>query len=300
MTDFQLNGLIAAPFTPFDAHGSVNLDLVPALADQLKANGVAGAFVCGTTGEGPSLSTAERIRISDTWLKHQSEDLKIIIHVGHLSIAEARMLARHAEESGADAIGSIAPSFFKPGPEALVAYCQEIAAEAPSLPFYYYHMPSMTGVSVTALEFLQAAHGRIQTLTGVKFTHEDLSDYRACREFADGKYDILFGRDEILLNALALGATGAVGSTYNYLAPLFRKVMQAYANGDLETARTNQTKATEIISIMVEAGGLTAAKSMMRMIGFDCGSPRLPLQGLRDTEEQHLRHRLEDAGFFDL
>ena len=295
-----LGGLIAAPFTPFRPDGSVALETVPRLAQLLTSNGVSGAFVCGTTGEGYSMSTDERKQVAMAWRKSAPAGLKIIVHVGHSSAVEGRELARHAQEIGADAISTIAPSFFKP-PTAveLVAWCREVASAAPGLPFYYYHLPSMTGVTIPTVDFLREADGKIPTLAGIKFTYEDLEDFRAASTFGGGRYDILFGRDEILLQGLQLGAPGAVGSTYNYASPLYRGIMQAFSSGNLALAEREQAKARKFIDVMVAAGGLPAGKTIMKFVGVDCGPVRLPLRNLTKAEEEKLRADLAAQGFFD-
>ncbi|MBI5381906.1 MAG: dihydrodipicolinate synthase family protein [Opitutae bacterium] len=295
-----LHGLVAAPFTPFKSDGAVALDVVPRLATLLARNDVKGAFICGTTGEGASLTTTERLQLASAWRQAAPAGLKLIVHVGHSSIQESRSFARHAQEIGADAIATIAPSFFKPpGVVELVAWCREVAAAAPTLPFFYYHMPSMTGLNITATDFLREADGKIPTLVGVKFTYEDLADYQSARAFADGRYAILFGRDEILLDGLKLGAPGAVGSTYNYAAPVYQKVMQAFAAGDLATAAKEQAKARAFIDVMNARGGLPIGKMIMKLIGVDCGPVRLPLRQPPEAMEQELRAALTSVGFFD-
>lgn len=294
-----LTGLIAAPHTPFRPNGEVALDVIPQQAALLSRNGVSGAFVCGTTGEGNSLTTQERRQVVEAWRKALPAGVKLVVHVGHLSVRESSALARHAQDVGADAIATIAPSFFRPGVAELVAWCQQVAAAAPALPFYYYHMPVMTGVNVSVMDFLAHAEGQIPSLVGIKFTHEDLFDYSRASRFANGRYSILFGRDEILLAGLSLGATGAVGSTYNFASPLYLSLMRAFAAGDLAKARAEQAKSQEFIAIMSQAGGIVAGKAAMKMIGIDCGPVRLPLRALTPAQEAKLRTDLEGIGFFD-
>lgn len=295
-----LSGLIAAPFTPFHADGSLALETVPALAALLSRNGVNGAFVCGTTGEGFSLTTAERRSVAEAWRATMPPGLALIVHIGHLSLGEARELARHAQQIGADAIATIAPSFFKPaGVRELVDWCRVAAEAAPRLPFYYYHMPAMTGVAISAAEFLAEAADRIPTLAGVKFTHEDLDDYQAAHAMDGGRFDVLFGRDEILLSGLTHGARGAVGSTYNYAAPLYQRILRAYAAGDLVAAEKAQAQAVAFIDIMKRHGGLSAGKAIMKLIGIDCGPVRLPLRAVTPATEAALRAELNAIGFFE-
>jgi N-acetylneuraminate lyase len=296
----SLTGLIAAPHTPFHADGSLATEVIAQQARLLASNGVAGAFICGTTGEGPSLTSDERRRVVEAWVAARPESLAVIAHVGHLSFGEAAAFARHAQETGADAIATLAPGFFKPGSvEDLVAWCAKIAGAAPKLPFYYYHMPAMTGVSFPAADFLRVAAERIPTLAGVKFTHENLMDFSRSLELDGGKYDVLFGRDEILLSALALGARGAVGSTYNFAAPLYQRIISAFNRGDIAGARRDQSRSMEFIEIHNRYGGLVAGKAIMKLIGVDCGPVRLPLRAITAADEAKLRADLEKIGFFE-
>lgn len=296
----HLTGLIAAPFTAFDADGSVNLPMIEKQAASLVTNDVTGAFVCGTTGEGPSLTTAERMLVAERWQSVCGEKLRVIVHVGHTSIRDSCALAADAQRIGAAGVGCLAPFFYKPSNVAdLVGFCAEVAAAAPALPFYYYQIPSMTGVSIPAADYLRAATDRIPNLAGVKFTFENLMDYAECIRLEHGRYDILFGRDEILLAGLSLGARGAIGTTYNFAAPVYHRVLSSFAKGDLATAQAEQGRANAMISLLLRFGGLPAGKAVMKMIGLDCGPVRLPLRTLTEPEEKRLREELERIGFFE-
>jgi len=295
-----LSGLIAAPFTPFRPDGELALDVIPRMAAFLAANGVSGAFICGTTGEGHSLTVDERKRVAEAWRKAAPAGLKVIVHAGHLSLGESRALARHAQETGVDAIATIAPSFFKPaGAAELVAWCQQVAAAAPDLPFYYYHMPAMTGVNTPVIDFLTQAEGKIPTLAGIKFTHENLMDYSLSAAYGGGKYTMLFGRDEILLAGLSLGGAGAVGSTYNFAAPIYARIIRAFESGDLPAARREQVRVQQFIAILHAHGGLPAGKTIMKLVGIDCGPVRQPLRNLPPEQVAKLKADLEAIGFFD-
>jgi N-acetylneuraminate lyase len=294
----RLAGLIAAPFTAFHPDGKVNLEMIPRQASALSAHGVQGAFICGTTGEGFSLTNEERMQIAEAWVHCAPRDLKVIMHVAHNSVGESQKLAAHAESIGAAAVATIGPTFFKPASvEELIDFCAPTAAAAASLPFYYYHMPAMTGVSLPMPDFLRAAAKRIPNLAGIKYTDENLMAYAQCLDLEEGRFDVLFGRDEILLAALALGATGAVGSTYNYMAPVYVKLMEAFQAGDLRAARRWQMLSIRIIAVMVRHGGLPAGKAIMKLSGLDCGPVRPPLRNLQPQEYASLKQELEQAGF---
>ncbi|MGD2175452.1 MAG: dihydrodipicolinate synthase family protein, partial [Candidatus Brocadiaceae bacterium] len=117
--------------------------------------------------------------------------------------------------------------------------------------------------------------------------------------FRDGRYDMLFGREEILLSALALGARGAVGTTFNLAAPLYLRIMEAFAEGELARARADQHRAEQFVGVLRRFGGIAAAKAAMGMIGLDCGPVRPPLRPPDEEALSACRSQLEAVGFFD-
>jgi N-acetylneuraminate lyase len=297
----NLHGLIAAPFTPMTETGEINTGPIVKYARHLINSKVAGAFVCGTTGEGISMTTVERNAILREWVTHSGNELKIIAHVGGNSLPQSMELAAFAERQGAYAIASFAPSFFKPGTAGeLVSFLAPIAAAAPDTPFYFYHFPSLTGVNIPVISFLEEADGIIPTLAGVKYTHFDLYDMQQCMAYKDGKYEILHGYDEVLLGGLALGVRSAVGSTYNYMAPLYLRLWEAFNRGDLESARKHQQVSVQVVRQLNKyGGGVRAGKEIMKLTGIDCGPCRLPIRPFSPEESDSLRVDLETIGFFE-
>lgn len=296
----KLEGLIAAPFTPMTADGALNLPAVKPYADLLVASGVKGVFICGTTGESASLTTDERRAVAEAWVAAAAGRLKVIVHVGSNCAADAIALAQHAEQSGADAIGAMAPYFFKPQTAAeLVAWFTPIA-NSNSLPFYYYNMPSMSGVSVSVPEFLALGGKAMPTLAGVKFTHNNLMEMSQCLTLDEGRYEVLHGYDEILLCGLSLGATAAVGSTYNYAAKVYNRLLDAFRAGDIAAAARLQQYSVKIVEVIIRhGGGVRGGKAIMRLVGVDCGSCRLPLAPFTEAEYTELKSELEAIDFFN-
>jgi N-acetylneuraminate lyase len=296
--EFRLNGLVAATFTPMHADGALNLGQVETVVEHLIGSGVAGLYVCGTTGEGPSLSNEEREAVVTAHVAAARGRVPVIVQVGHTSLCEAARLASHAQAAGAQGISAVAPWYFKPASvEVLVDCLAVITAAAPDLPFYYYHLPSVTGVDLNVCELLRLAADGLPTLAGIKYTAASVDEYQACIEYAGGRFDILFGRDEMLLSGLAAGARGAVGSTYNYLAPLYRRVIDAFGHSDLDEARRLQGLAVRLVHAIVRRRGLAGLKATMQVLGLDCGPTRLPVATLSPDEIKTLRNELETLGF---
>jgi N-acetylneuraminate lyase len=301
MNKTKLTGLIAATHTPFHQDGSLNLTVVETQAAHLLKNGVKTVFIGGTTGESSSLALDERRALSQRWSEvARGTEMKVIVHVGSNCLADARVLAAQAQQLGATAISALAPSYFKPRSlDTLVACAADIAAAAPETPFYFYDIPVMTGVSFSMPDFLALAHERIPTLAGLKFTNPDLMSFQQCQRARGGAFDVPWGCDEYLLAALALGATNAVGSTYNFAAPVYRRLWRAFDAGDLATARDEQFRSVQLVAALAPLGFMGAAKATMKMLGVDVGPARLPNGNLDTTQLKQLHGDLETLGFFE-
>jgi N-acetylneuraminate lyase len=294
-----LHELVAAAHSPFHDDGSLAPEVVPTQAAFFAANGIRTVFITGSTGECHSLTCAERLLLYEAWAAAApAHDIAVIAHVGGNSIEDARALARRARDLELSAISALAPSYFKPAALAdLIGWCAAIAAEAPALPFYYYDIPVMTGVSLPMDRFLLEAPARIPNLAGIKFTNPDLVSYRRSLEAAGGHFDLPWGVDEALLAALATGARGGVGSTYNWAPRLYFDLMSAFNRGDLVEARRLQSISIGMIDAMAAIGFMGAAKALMNRLGVPVGPARAPLGNPTVEQVNALVVRLGKLGF---
>jgi N-acetylneuraminate lyase len=298
----KIKGLINAPFTPFHADGSLNLDPIPEYAALLVRNGLKGVFINGSSGEGYMLDEQERMQVAEAWMKAAPAGFKVIVHVGSTCVKSSRRLAAHAQAIGAWGIGAMATPFPRIGRvEELVKYCEEIAAGAPDLPFYYYHIPAFNNAFLSMYDFLKAVDGRIPNFAGIKYTFESLYEYNKCRRYKDGKFDMLHGQDETILPCLAMGgAQGGIGGTTNYNGRVLTGILEAWEKGDLETARELQNFSQDVIDVICHyRGNIVGGKRIMKLIGLDLGPNRTPFQNMTDEEEQAMRAELEAINFFE-
>lgn len=299
----NLQGLVAATITPMTEHGEINLSVIGQYVDYLvEKQGVKNIFVNGTTGEGLSLSISERRLLAEEWVTKGRNKLdQVVIHVGALSLKESQELAKHAAEIGADGIAVIAPFFLKPqDKDDLIAFLKEVAAAAPALPFYYYHIPALTGVKIRAEELLDGIQEKIPTFRGLKFSDTDLLDFGQCvDQYRQRQFAFLFGVDEQLLSALVMGATGAVGSTYNYLGQKTNQMLAAYEQKDLSSALRYQFYIQRFINFVVKLGfGVSQTKAIMSLVsGIPMGPPRLPLQRASKEFIDNAEAKLKSLGF---
>ena len=308
----KIKGLIDAPFTPMHPNGDINLEPIPAYAAMLAKNGLKGVFINGSSGEGYMLTPDERKQVAEAWVKAAPEGFKVIVHVGSCCLRESAELARHAEEIGAWGIGAMAPPFPKIGRvEELVQYCEDIAKAAPSLPFYYYHIPAFNedqrshialrpwGTELHQLHFQQDT--LIGGIPGIKYTFESLYEYNQCRLYKDGKYDMLHGQDETILPSLAQGgAQGGIGGTTNYNGRELTGIIEAWEKGDIDTAREKQNFSQAVINVICNyRGNIVGGKRIMKLIGLDLGPNRTPFRNMTDREEAAMKAELEAINFFD-
>lgn len=298
----KITGLINAPFTPFYPNGEVNLEPIPAYAAMLAKNGIKGVFINGSSGEGYMLTEEERMLLTEKWIESAPENFKVIVHVGSTCVKQSNKLAAHAQEAGAWGIGAMASPFPKAGRiEELVKYCEEIACGAPKLPFYFYHIPALSGVFLPMLPFLKAVDGRIPNFAGIKYTFESIYEYNQCRLYKNNKFDMLHGQDETILPSLAMGgAQGGIGGTTNYNGRELVGIIDAWNAGDIETAREKQNFSQDVINVIVNyRGNIVGGKRIMKLIGLDLGKNRTPFQNMSDEEEEAMKKELEAIGFFE-
>ncbi|MCT4591410.1 MAG: dihydrodipicolinate synthase family protein [Carboxylicivirga sp.] len=296
----KINGSIAAPFTPMHADGSINYDRIDNYADFLVRNQLDGAFICGSSGEGALLTIEERKKIAERWLIASNGRLKVIVHTGGTCLEDQKVLAKHAAETGAYAIASMAPAFLPPRRnEELVAYCKVIAEAASELPFYYYHIPPLNNVSLSVVDLLTEADKEIPNFAGVKYTHDNMYEFDQCKYVADGKFEMLHGLDETYLSGLAYGTRAGVGGTYNHIFGVYKEMAEAFENNDIERARELQHRSHLFINILIRfRGNIVAGKHMMKFMGIDCGPNRLPMQTITEEESKLVKQELEAIDFF--
>lgn len=302
LQEFRVKGLVAATFTPMKKNLEVDYERIAPYAEFLLDQGVKSVFVNGTTGEGANLTTTERKLIAQKWMEVASGKMdNIMVHVGGSNLTESIELAAHADKIGAHAIGLVAPTYFKPQTEeSLLEYCRLVAEAAPKTPFYYYHIPSFTGVDFIMTEFMNGMIKNVPTFRGIKFSHTDYMDLHQCFLKENAKYNILFGCDQQLLCAMVLGVDAAIGSTYNYMGRTYNRMIEAYAKGDLAMARQQLNKAQLlVIEALKSSCNISAFKTIMKISGFDVGPVRPALTNIGSEEAEELVDKLNKMGFKD-
>lgn len=285
-----LQGLTSAAYTPLTSDGELNLRAIPDYVEYLIEKGLNALYVCGTTGEGISLTTDERKTLLEAFVGAVHGRIPVVVQVGANSVKECVSLASHAQSVGADAISATAPSYYKVTTEAsLLDFMKQLAAGAPKLPFFYYHIPSFTGAALDMPKFLKMAENEIPNLAGLKYTDTKVFEYQECLTMENGRFEVLWGCDEMLLSALAVGAKGGIGSTYALIPEIYQGILAAWDRGDIPSARFLQLQSWKYVRWCNASGPFHAVqKYLLSRLGLEMGPCRTPLGNLTDEQKSKI------------
>lgn len=293
----KLSGLISAPYLTLGQDAILSVDSIPRYQNYLKSNQINGAFINGSTSVFSALSTQERKDNLDAWVKSKESNFKLINHVGHTNLFEAIELTKHSIGK-VDAIAALAPYYFKISSlEKLIDYCRKIAESAPDIPFYYYHIPVLTGTNVSMKSFIDRAANEIPNFAGIKFSEANFQDFQYCLEYNNRSFDILFGVDEKFSSTLPLGAKGWVGSTYNFIAPLYFEIQKQFDLGNVQQAHDLQKLSVQFVEYLEAQGGyLGISKGLLNQFGLQTGPSRFPFHTPEDKFYDKILEDLNQMG----
>lgn len=254
----------------------------------------------GSTGEGLSITIKQRKEITEAYIKAINKRVLVIVNVSHSSYEVSADLTNHAVTCGADAVSATLPAYYNISSiEQLTYAIQKIADCQDEIPFIYYHIPGKTGLNFKMNTFLEKIGDRLPQLKGIKYTSGTIDDFVLCQQHYGDRYKMFFGVDELFLPALAIGADCFIGSTYNFMQPLFQNVIHKYADGDKSGALAYYVKAISVIHTFLKYDGLSAQKAIMKMIGHDFGPPKSPVLSLTNSEYSQLQDDLNRINYFD-
>lgn len=280
----KFKGIFPALLTPFDRHGNVNTEVLRELVDYNLKKGVTGFYVGGSTAEAFLLTEKERLQIMKTVSEQSNGKCTLIAHVGCISTAQSIKFAKEAQELGYDAVSSVAPFYYKFSFEEIKKFYFDIV-NAVDLPMFIYNFPAFSGVNLTVdniKEFLTD-----DRFLGVKHTS---FDYFALERFKTAFPEKLVynGYDEMFLAGLSMGADGAIGSTFNFMAEKFIQIRELFLQNDLQSAQKVQREANIIIQALCKVGVMQGEKAVLDALGFDFGPARAPFGSLSEAQKDEL------------
>jgi N-acetylneuraminate lyase len=289
------HGTWPALITPTNVDGGVNFTVLRELVQHLLARQVDGFYVCGATGEGIFMTVEERKQVIETVHEVVAGRVPLIVHVGCMATRDAMALASHAAQVGVNGVSSLLPLLPNTAESARLHYTS-IASAAQGLSFF----PYLYGGQVDAVTLMRDLAQRIPNLGGAKYTGSNLFELRQLLDLAGERWAIFSGMDEQCAFAAMFGAPGHIGSTLNLMPGVYRQIRQRLAEGNLAAARDLQLRANQVTAVLFSFGFFGALREAMRMLGFECGQPRLPNLPLPEARCEEFHQALAAAGFAEL
>ncbi|MBS1829875.1 MAG: dihydrodipicolinate synthase family protein [Acidobacteria bacterium] len=288
----SLFGILPAVVTPLDSQGNLSISSYEALLARVYGQGVHGIYVAGQTGEGLSLTVADRKKLAEASVANSPKGSQVIVHIGAHRTVDAIELAKHASSVGVTAVSSLPPIGVFSFPE-IKSYYQALAA-ASDVPFLIYFFPGLCPAITSHDQILELC--TIPNVVGLKFT--DMNLYRLERIKKQG-HVVYNGHDEVLAAGLLMGADGGIGTFYNLTPELFLEVFRCMQAKDIEGAMKAQARINELIELTLRVPALSAVKRMMTWSGIPCGDPVAPRRTMTAEDEQKLIAMLAASSFKD-
>jgi 4-hydroxy-tetrahydrodipicolinate synthase len=283
--ELKLRGIITALVTPFSNSGDVDEGALADIVQFQVRSGVNGLFPLGTTGMGPAMEPDERKRVAEIVTDSVDGRIPVIVQVGDSNPKVSLELARHAENVGADAVASLNPFYYHPGPETVVEHYRRLA-EATKLPLLVYNIPRNTGNNIDTQLLRQLS--QIPHLIGIKDSSRDFSQLLDYLASVPKGFTVINGTDSYLFSAYCAGVSAGVSATANAVPELFVRMYEAYLSNDLKSGQELQKK-IHAVRDATSSPALAPLLEALKFRGMKSGNVRPPLRSMSPKEVADLR-----------
>jgi 4-hydroxy-tetrahydrodipicolinate synthase len=282
-----LGEVLTATVAPFDANRAVDYDRYRELCAFLVENGSDGVVVNGTTGEAPTLSEKERVRLVEAALEAVGDRATVVAGTGTNSTAQSIRLTEQAHEAGAHAVLVVTPYYNKPPPRGIVEHFKAVAA-ATDRPVMAYNIPGRVVINIEPETMAELAE--IPNVTAVKQSNADLEQARRIVELG---LDLYAGDDNLVLPFVELGGRGGVCVHTHIVGPQVKELIRLAREGDLERARQLDEELEPAYELIGVVTGPIQIKAALNLLGHEVGGVRLPLVEASDEQVAQIRGCLE-------
>jgi 4-hydroxy-tetrahydrodipicolinate synthase len=285
-----LGEVLTAIVTPFDGNGRVDLDRFRELAEFLVDNGSDGIVVCGTTGESPTLSDAEKIELWETAVELLRGRATVVAGTGTYDTAHSIHLTERATEIGVDGLLVVTPYYNLPPQRAIVAHFEAIA-DASDKPIVVYNIPArvVRNIEPETIERL----AKIPTVRAVKQANADVEQARQIPGFG---LDLYAGDDNLIYPFLELGGIGVISVLGHVVGPQVKEMVRRYHDGDASGAKAIHEQLAPAYELLTVQTNPIAIKAALNLRGHEVGGLRLPLVEADEPEIEQVRSYLERLG----
>lgn len=281
-------GACTALVTPFE-DGQVNYTMLEKLLTYQIDNGIHAIVICGTTGEAPTLTDSEKIKLFRHAKSFVGDDCLIIAGTGSNNTKHAVELSQRAQGADVDAVLIVSPYYNKANPDGLEKHYRSIS-EAVEIPIIVYNVPSRTGLDIPVSVYRQLC--RIPNIVGIKEASSAITKITQIRLHCGDNLTIWSGNDDQIVPAMALGANGVISVLSNVFPAETQAMAMAAHRGDFKTAAALQIQYQPIVEALFSDVSPIPVKAAMNLLGFDCGGCRLPLGQMDENKLEQLKNVL--------
>ncbi|MGN7386155.1 4-hydroxy-tetrahydrodipicolinate synthase [Sporosarcina sp. SAFN-015] len=283
--------IVTAMVTPFDAHGEIDFQATRSLINHLIANGSDGLVVAGTTGESPTLSNEEKVKLFRFTVDVVNGRVPVIAGTGSNNTRESIELTMHAEDAGVDGIMLVTPYYNKPCQEGLYQHFKTIAA-ATSLPVMLYNIPGRSAVNMSVETTIRLSE--IPNIVAVKEASGDLDAMAEIIERTREGFSLYSGDDALTLPVLSIGGTGVVSVSAHVLGNEMQTMIRNFKIGNIVEAANNHRKLLPRMKALFAAPNPSPVKAALNLKGIQVGGVRLPMIPLNEEQLYSLERALSN------
>lgn len=279
--------------TPFDQNNQVDYAVLEQLIDYHLQNSTDALIIAGTTGEASTLTEEERFAVLTFVVQRVGGRIPVIAGAGSNNTMHAIDLSRRAQAIGADALLIVTPYYNKTSRRGIIAHYAAIA-ESVDLPIILYTVPSRTGVHIPLDAVVELS--KIPNIVGIKDATGDLAYATAIVHRTADDFALYIGNDDLIVPSLSIGSDGVISVLANVLPQETHDLCQFYFDGKIAEAGAMQRQLLALIQALFAEANPIPVKSAMQMLGYQVGSPRLPLTDSEQSTVDRLRSALTERG----
>lgn len=286
----ELGRLITAMVTPFDEHGQVDYEQAKRLAKALLDSGSDAVILSGTTGESPTLSTEEKLRLFAEVKRAVGDKGTIIAGTGNYNTAESIALSKEAELEGVDGLLLVVPYYNKPPQEGLYRHFKAISEQV-SLPCIVYNVTSRTSLNMTHETTICLS--QIDNIVGIKEAGSDMDQIARIIDGAKPGFRVWSGNDNETFYIMATGGYGVVSVVSHLVGKQIKQMMGLLLEGDVEKAAAEHRRLLPLFKVLFLVSNPIPVKHALNQVGFNVGDPRLPLVSLEPRSAAQIEEVLQ-------
>lgn len=289
----EFGKVLTAMVTPFNQQGEVDYQAAKNLALRLVENGSDGLVIAGTTGESPTLSTAEKLTLFSTIVEAVGGKATVIAGTGSNDTKKSVELTREAERTGVDGILLVTPYYSKPPQEGLYRHFKTVA-EATALPVMIYNIPSRTGVNISPMTMSRLAE--VKNIVALKESTGDLSQAAEMVRVLPKEFLVYSGDDILTLPMLSIGAVGVISVAAHLAGRRLRTMVDHYYQGEVMKAAKIHQELLPLFKVLFITTNPIMVKAALNLLGLEVGTTRLPLVEPGQEELDQLKDVLRQVG----